>query len=44
MDDSMVAEAAAMAALAASMAPGEIQEAMAKGDLKQVDMIYVLRL
>ncbi|CAM9632858.1 unnamed protein product, partial [Ectocarpus fasciculatus] len=35
MDDSMVAEAAAMAALAASMAPSEIQEAMAKGDLKQ---------
>ncbi|CAN0598671.1 unnamed protein product, partial [Ectocarpus sp. 12 AP-2014] len=35
MDDSMVAEAAAMAALAASMAPSEIQGAMAKGDLKQ---------
>ncbi|CAM9572833.1 unnamed protein product [Ectocarpus sp. 4 AP-2014] len=35
MDDSMVAEAAAMAALAASMAPSGIQGAMAKGDLKQ---------
>ncbi|CAN0095187.1 unnamed protein product, partial [Ectocarpus sp. 12 AP-2014] len=35
MDDSMVAEAAAMAALAASMAPSEIQGAMAKGDMKQ---------
>lgn len=38
MDDSLVAEAAAMAALAASMAPGEVQEAMAKGDLKQVSI------
>ncbi|CAN0015590.1 unnamed protein product [Pylaiella littoralis] len=37
MDDSLVAEAAAMAALAASMAPGEIQGAtsLTKGDLKQ---------
>eukprot|EP00752_Nemacystus_decipiens_P009051 g8081.t1 len=35
MDDSQVAEAAAMAALAASMAPGEIQGARARGDMIQ---------
>lgn len=41
MDDSQVAEAAAMAALAASMAPGEIQGARSKGDLKQVELCSV---
>lgn len=39
MDDNMVAEAAAMAALAASMAPSEIQGGRYKGDLKQVQPI-----
>lgn len=39
MDDSVVAEAAAMAALAASMAPGEVQGGKAKADTTQVQSI-----
>ena len=42
MDDSVVAEAAAMAALAASMAPEHIHGAIAKGDLKQVRVQSIL--
>lgn len=40
MDDSVVAEAAAMAGLAASMAPEDVHEAIARGDLKQVRVRY----
>lgn len=41
MDDSVVAEAAAMAALAASMAPEDVHEAIARVDLKQVGVRYI---
>lgn len=41
MDDSVVAEAAAMAALAASMAPEDVHEAIARVDLKQVRVRYL---